>query len=226
MKDIKGLKSNTLNISRKYSLFLIIFLIILVSCNKKELKPLKYVQWVDNEKNGLSIEKEYDELTFNIQYQPLEYVILRQSKNPNINKEQYDEIKSEVEGLLYFNFIIEMIEGQKSPLYHNITSPVEYQNRVSYLSFQVPNDLKLVIAKDTLPCVLHHFERTYDIMPKITLILGFEKPSDFTEDNLKRDMIFIYDDKIFGVGKTQIKIDNKKLRRIPKLKIFTYATED
>lgn len=225
-KDIEELKRNRMNIRFKYSLLFIILLFFIVSCSKKELDPIKYIQWVENEQNGLSIDKEIGDLIFNVQYQPLDYVILRQNQKTSIDSESYKKIKGEVEGLLYFNFSISTIKDQKSPLYYNISAAEEYQYRVSYFSFEVSNDFKLVIANDSLPCVLHHFERTYNIIPKVTFVLAFEKPENFSEESLRNDFQFIYNDKIFDVGKIQIKLENKKIRRIPKLNIITYVTEN
>lgn len=202
------------------------FLIVMFSCSNHELKPVSYVLWVEDQKNGLYVEKEIGELVFSVQYKPIDYIILQQSQKPIIDSNDYNKIKQDIEGLLYFNFSISNTDNSKSPLYYKINSKEEFQYRLSYFSFEISNDIHLVYNNDTFPCALHHFERTYDLIPEVNIVLGFEKPENFIENEIDQDLQFVYSDKIFGVGKTQLIIDKKHIKKIPKLKISTYAAEN
>ena len=202
------------------------FIIAFFSCSNHELKPANYVQWVEDPKNGLNTEKKIGDLVFSIQYKPTDYIVLQQSQKPIIDSSDYYRIKHDIEGLLYFNFSISNTDNSKSPLYYKINSAEEFQYRISYFSFEISNDIHLVYNNDTFPCLLHHFERTYDLMPKVNIVLGFEKPENFIENEIEQDLQFVYSDKIFGVGRTQLIIDKKHIKEIPKLKISTYAAEN
>ena len=74
------------------------------------------------------------------------------------------------------------------------------------------NDLFLVRDQDTIPCSLYHFERTYNIAPYCTLLLGFDKKfKKFSSYQI------LYVDRLFSNKIITFNFLKESFERIPKL---------
>ena len=87
--------------------------------------------------------------------------------------------------------------------------------KLDYFAFNMQNDLSLVAGKDTLACVLHHFERTYNIAPYCDFLIAFELP--VKNNSQVEDKIFIFEDKLFKLGTIKLKIKKEDLHKVPTL---------
>lgn len=197
---------------------IILVILALTSCAKKALDPSGYMQWVEDEKNGLRVNKQVGDLIFILQYKPVDYVVLQEVKDPDISREVYEKTSDNFKGMQYFTFRIKTSQGNMSPLKYNLSAQEEYFGRVEYFSFRMQQDIKLIDGKDTLNCALHHFERDYELTPANTFVLGFELPAG-QEKNETRDKIFIYNDRVLGAGTIKIGINKRDINNIPTLKI-------
>jgi hypothetical protein len=187
---------------RVNNLIILLALLTLCSCGKKELEPKAYIAWVENESNGLKISKKLGEYNFTLQYQPSDYF--------NAKHGISEEVKSEKDSMQYYTMRI-FSEGKGDVLRYGV-SDQEYQDRIQYFSYEFSKDITLIDGKDTLPCILYHFERSYDMAPFNTLVLGFE------DRQSKQDKVFSFDDKVLGTGKINLIIQSEDIQRIPLLK--------
>jgi hypothetical protein len=126
----------------------------------------------------------------------------------------YKEHIAETSALEYYDLRIEVENGQEELLKHNLASAEQYDKRVKYYSFGLQNDVFLVNGADTLPCVMTHFERAFDIAPYATFQLAFPKQKDSTSDK-----IIIVHDKIFEKGILKFLFHEKDIEHLPKLKL-------
>ncbi len=206
-------------------ILIIIFIIFsFVSCSPKVLDAPDYVKWVKENKAKISATKTIDDFVFSVEYQPTEFLVL--SQMPNASEETFNKEVKEMNGLLYFVFKVGLKSGVESPIKFGVTSSNEYQERITYFSFNVQKELKLMINSVTYNCVLHHFERTYDMVPYVTCMLGFEKPENYSQVLLQDDIQFIYNDKVWGLGTVKLLIKKNSINRIPILNIPSYASEN
>jgi hypothetical protein len=174
-----------------------------------------YIKWIENEENGLLVKKTLGDFTFSLQYKPLDYVALSHFKRSNIKNEEFEKKKNEFEGMQYFTLRVQSASN-KNFLKAGIQSKDEEYARLQYFAFNMQNDLTLIDGKDTLKCVLHHFERTYNITPYADFVIGFEsgnKGSQLTNN----DKVLIYNDQVLNLGTIKIKINKQSLNRIPTL---------
>lgn len=185
----------------------------------QKLEPAAYVNWVESDDNGLKVSKAIGDFTFTALYKPLEYLALSELRD-SITKKAVEDKVSEYEGMQYFTFRISAKDQQKELLKVNIKSDNEYYNRIEYFSFKMQNDLKLIDGKDTLNCILFHFERVYGLAPFATFVVGFPLTKE-EEKNMKKktynDKTFFYDDRVFGTGHIYMTIKEKNLNQIPEL---------
>lgn len=193
-----------------------LFFIAAKGCSeRKELPPMEYVAWIENAENGLKVTKKVDDIVFTLQYKPHDYLVLKESKKVSPAPEDIIKGKKEIEDMQYFTFQVGNEAGTADGLTAGINDDSERYGRIEYFTSAIQKDFKLVEGTDTLPCLLHHFERTFGLTPYTTFVLGFEnrKRSEAT------DKVFIYEDKILQTGTIKILIPASSLNKIPQLTI-------
>lgn len=192
----------------------------------KSLKPVEYVKWVEDVGNELVVKKIIGDYVFALQYKPLDYSVLKAERNLNISKQELNSKTTEIEGLQYFTFQISTKEGNGELLKSGISGKdekVEYEKRIDYFSSKMQNDIKLIDGQDTLPCVLFHFERTYNLTPYSNFNLGFEYGSEEKSSGATRAPLtykskrLLYNDHAFNVGAVELMIKEENLNKIPNL---------
>jgi hypothetical protein len=183
--------------------------------SSKSLLPSEYVNWVQDEKNGLKKEKNIEDITFFMQYKPVDYVICQEEKNDSIKKELRNKKASELSDMEYYDLKIMITNGEGELLKYGISSPQDYNERVKYYAFQMQNDISMVENGDTIPCGLYHFERAYDVSPFSTFLLGFKKSK---KEKVDGEKTIIFYDKVYDKGIIKFTFNNKEQNNIPKLR--------
>ncbi|MGZ5485735.1 MAG: hypothetical protein ACXWFB_07490, partial [Nitrososphaeraceae archaeon] len=90
---------------------------------------------------------------------------------------------------------------------------VSFNQRVEYYSFKMQKDINIVIAeKDTVPCVLYHFERSYGVSPKNNFMLGF-KLSKF------KDAVLVYENPFLKTGTIKFALNAQEILHHTHIKI-------
>ncbi len=194
--------------------FILFFVLLISSCAKKQLEPKELLEFIEDDSNGFVQTKTIDEYTFKVMYQPIEYIVLKEIKDNILTKKIIEEKKKELDNLQYFLLEIEIPSEKGDLLKYNLTDNNEYYYRLKYFSFDMQNDIQLIENKDTLPCVLYHFERTYGLTSKCKITLAFEN-SPKTNTN----KIFVLNENVLGVGIVKLQFDYKELLNIPELKL-------
>jgi hypothetical protein len=204
-------------IKLSYALLLGIGLSMFVSCNEeKTLSPAKYVEWVKNPSNGLLQSKAINEFEFTAQYKPLNFIVAQEERTNDLSKKVLSSRREELgTDYFYYNFRIKNREGNLSPVGSGAHSEQEYQRRLGYFTFDMQKDLYLMYGNDTLPCSLFQFVRNYDIAPYVEFALGFKKDSKIT---INQDIIFVFEDRILGIGTTKILFDKQIFKNTPGIK--------
>jgi hypothetical protein len=191
--------------------------LLLNSCNNDQvLSPVEYVQWVKNPSNGFLQSKKLNEFEFSAQYKTLDFIVAQEERSVTLSKELLDARKKELgEDYLYYNFRIKNQEGNLSPVGSGAYSNQEYQNRLSYFTFEMQEDLYLILDQDTLPCTIYQFVRNYDVTPYVEFALGFEKSKKTT---INQDITFVFEDRILGIGTTKLLFDKHIFENTLKIK--------
>lgn len=174
----------------------------------EKLSPREYVAWVEDKNNGLKVEKEIEEFTYLLQYKPFEYVALMELKKETVGSLELNKKIEEYDGLQYYTFRIST-DSRMELLKKNLNEANDYYGRIQYFSFDMQKDLKLIEGKDTLDCVLFHFERVYGLAPYATFVLGFP----LTEGTNNKTLF--YDEQIFGAGKIFLTVQSKNCKKLP-----------
>jgi hypothetical protein len=160
-----------------------------------KLLPEEYVGWVEAKENGLKKEKTIEDIKFTAQYKPYQYVICEEARTNALPDTTFKKKTGELNGMQYYNLRIEVKDGNGELLKYGVASASEYKQRVNYFSFGMQNDIKLVEGNDTLPCLLYHYERAYDVVPYGTFLLAFP-----LSKNSNSDRTLIFFDRGFNKG--------------------------
>lgn len=183
----------------------------LTSCGVKSLKPEEYVKWVENADNGLSLTKEFDDVTFQVLYKPVNYIVAKEFLNGGIKKEEVDKRIKELGSMDYYTLRIKS-NSSNELLSANIGNESEYYQRLEYFMGPMQDDINLINANDTIPCALFHFERSYGLAPYNNFVVGFAG-----QKKIDDDQTFVFEDKILGTGKVMFKIKSEDRKNIPNI---------
>lgn len=80
----------------------------------------------------------------------------------------------------------------------------ELTEKLNYLNNQILDDFKLIKDKDTISCVMAHFERNFGVAPYLSIQIAFENRKDFDQ---QRKLIF-YHDQLLNNGDFQFESSN------------------
>jgi hypothetical protein len=180
---------------------------------RAEMLPAEYVQWVEDEQNGLKAAKTIGDYTFELQYKPDEYVVLRENSVAMPSAQEMRSETASIADMQYFTFRISSDSGNDL-LNDEPESASEYSSRLVYFSSLMQQDISLVENGDTLPCMLFHFERTFGVDTRSTFLLGFPKSKDMSTEKT-----FIYDDQELRTGTIILNIAGESIQNIPSLKL-------
>ncbi len=177
--------------------------------DNRELTPVEYVQWVRDERNGLKISQQEDKYIYELQYQPIEYLVILQERSEEIKASTLKDEAEKRGDLQYFTFKMSSTKGK------GILSDKDLfiENKDIYLLSGLQQDIMLAEGKDTLNCVMFHFEASNNLVPYDQCVLAFEK-----SENPESDITFLFRTQKYADGWIKIPIKRENINRIPKLK--------
>lgn len=146
--------------------------ILLPGCSSS-LDQDQYVRWVESYEHGLRVRTTVNDYTLDVQYKPTDYVAL-QRMDYNDASQSFNVARNAAEKLQYYTLTISTNQPENDLLRQG--SLAEKQRLLYYFSYELQHAIRLEEGGTKLPCVLYHFERSYDLKPRHTFVLGFERP--------------------------------------------------
>ena len=145
--------------------------------------------------------KKVNEFRFEAHYQP--HLLLTLNNNDSISLE--DKINYNVlnhvkdyANIHYIQFSLENLKFKSELLRFDLKSAQQYSDRIMYYSFYCNRDAYVIEnGCDTLRGSFVHFERTFDVTPKLNLTFAFERKTHTPVTSLN----FVFDDVIFDNGR-------------------------
>jgi hypothetical protein len=180
------------------------------------LDKSEYLKWIENEDNGFKNVITEGPLVYEVTYCPIDYMIAREFRTPQINRKQFLKRSEELRGLNYFKLRMKRKNSNNEILAYNLSGgQQEYYKRVDYLSYGLEEDIFLLQNdfSDTLKPALFHFERTYGVAPYIDFLVAFKADSS----NKYEHKVFVLDDKVFGSGVMRFDFNTNTIKNSPKL---------
>lgn len=188
--------------------------VLVVSCSVEQLRPTAYMSWMENPDNGFIATKTVSGITFSLQYKPYNYMALMKFKTADPDRKEFEKTKTEYGNLQYYTLRVSSAD-QQDLLRAQEADNLEYFQRLEYLVGHMQDQLTLIDGKDTLPCLLYHYERNYGLAPHSDFLLGFASSATTTPT----DRTLVLNDELFGTGPIYLTITGKALRREPQLQL-------
>ncbi len=209
------MKDTAVKRNKRVLFFFAVYTVFNTSCSKPAILNTKeYTAWIENPDHGASFTKKINDFEFAVLYKPIDYIAAIESKNRNISKDSILKRRKDLKGYQYYTFRIRSFKDNEF-FRTGMTSENEYYERLEYFVSNAQSDIKLIEGKDTIACAVYHFERNYGISPYNNIVLSFEEKDSLNTN----DKVFIYDDKMLGVGKIAVKIKADGLNDLPKWNI-------
>ena len=196
----------------KYSSYLAgIAVMLFTACSPRSLDPKAYSEWVKDGDNGLRVSKEIMDYRYELQHRPAELVVLQELNGNVTDKSAFTNRVKEMEDLQYYNL---HLFGPNGKAVISQSAGEQYFQRLEYYTSIAQQDISLTQDGDTLPCVLYHFERYYDLSPYNTLVLGFPK-----SENPSAERTLVFNDRALSMGPVKFNISASDFNNIPSLQI-------
>ncbi|MCF8231365.1 MAG: hypothetical protein K9J27_04180 [Bacteroidales bacterium] len=154
-----------------YRITTILVLGILASCSGN-LGPREYLQWVENEDNGLRVRQATTEATYSLQYEPAEYKALKSMERDAINQTNLMANEKRFSSLHHFLLKIR-------PKKHQFDSD---DALIEYLAYELEDNIQFIRGRDTLKrTVMYHLESPTGVKPYYHILLAYPR-TDSQED--------------------------------------------
>lgn len=189
----------------------VLFLLSGFSCNHPDaLAPKPYLAWIKKHHKKLIAKQELEGISYALTYRPVDLLVLSELGD-RPSQSDFFQLRKEYQDLQYFTL---RIQGNQDMMKYGIRSEDDYYQRLDYFAFYAQQDIQLIIAQDTLPCAMYHFERNYGGAPFLSLNLGFEVPEESRGD---RSVAFY--DRVYTGKLILLELAQEELNHIPKLQI-------
>jgi len=136
-----------------------------------------YSAYLADETHGFRQSVVIEPYQIQVEYQPAVYTAYRKTySKSNGNSEQYSQQLKEDKQIYFFQLKLSRTNGNDI-FYHLAQSQEDYQRWVYYFSYTFQKRIFLQQGGEKYPCILYHFERSYDLQGGRTMVLGFENPN-------------------------------------------------
>lgn len=178
------------------------------------LTPTEFVAWSDDVTNYQSKTQQIAEMKYTLTHLSAEYLAM-QELGVDASKEAIDSLKTNYSEMMYFRLRIEADGYNQELLKYQLAEAAEYERRVRYCSFDIASDLQVEKAGELpLMCGLSHFERSFDVAPFVTIMLGFDRKDIYDKNN---NVVVTYNDNLFGKGLVKFSWTKDELEAIPSI---------
>lgn len=107
---------------------------------------------------------------------------------------------SDSTGLEQYALQISLKDRKEDLISHGVHNNAELQQKLYYLSYRMQDAIYLERSGERYPCVLYHFQRSYDLKGSRTFMLGFSAGEKGEKDKI------VIDAPVFDTGVVKIKI--------------------
>jgi hypothetical protein len=193
---------------------ILVFIVCSFSCKTSIKDPIAFNAWIHNEKNGLVQKQLTDEIEMKMTYLPSTLMAFNNLDEKEMNNSAFEKSLEGFKGTLYFQFQLSVKDNKKDILKYALQNENDYYERLEYLNNRISEDMKLITSSnDTLDCKISHFERTYNVSPKINILLGF------ASNKLNQDFQVLWKDEMFYFKDFLFQYKIKNINAVPNFNI-------
>lgn len=197
---------------------LVISIILFTACGQRRLDASAYLNFLNEEDNGLVQKHLLDGVEYSLKFIPLDYAILLDIGPGMLDEIKLEQLRNEQSGVVTFQFLIKPLSGEYDALERNSNQVDNSDARISYLIGQINKDFQLSGNNGTFPCSLHHYERLYNKSAGHKVMLCFEV-ENYEKLIDGEEIKVVFNDHALGTGRLIYKFKTNSLKSIPILKL-------
>ena len=188
-----------------------VFVVMLGSCTKDNVTVPELKAYLTDEKNGLTKTISKEGVTVEVTYRPTDLVWANELVKTK-DKELQNEIQKTYDSLIYFVFNFSRNGSEIENRY--VSDPAKFTNVINYLSYDIDQDLYIVVGKDTTQALDVVFSRSFGGANATNLMAVFGG-TDLTNTN--KDLKVLFNDTMFGLGSNQFEFKINDIKNTPSL---------
>jgi len=190
---------------------------MLTACShrRETLSQEAYFGVLKSDHKEICQEKKFKDVRFSFRYRPIEEIILDDCGGRGLNDSLYAQLYNRHKDLQYYTLTLTSDRENDVLEHYNGESETAYFQMLDYLENGIQDNIYLVEGKDTLPCILSHYERNFGLSSQNNVSLAFKSTGP---DKLASvDKVLVYDDQLFNTGIMQFRISKESLNNLPGL---------
>lgn len=206
--------------SSKLNLFLVtglaVMCFLMLSLSPKNdaggVSPEEFKEFYKSHQSKFLKQNTVNDINYTVQFIPVELKILKANSikvtSDEVIRQMYVDYKNSYE------FLVQIEANEfKGDILEYPSLKESYNDRLSYLSFEMKNDIKFVLdQQDTINCAEYLYERNFGMSPKASITIGFETKKSF------KTLDIIINDKLFQTNNLRFEFNTKDIKLLPKLK--------
>lgn len=194
---------------------LCIFL-ILASCAPKEVEYNEFVNYIQDEDNGLHKQAEMNGIVTELTYKPTDIWVHLELGESQTTQRRKDSLRRHYNNYHYFT--VSLSKDNKEALHSSASSMMQYSELVQTLSFRMNEYVTLTTsAQDTIPVGDFSLDRTYGLSSATSLLFVFTREKTESAEWLQ----FNLNEFGLGTGNQRFRFKNKDLLKAPSIKFNT-----
>lgn len=201
----------------KYYILLFLIALLVHGCGPSELGPEAYMAYCNDGSKELIQQRDFDNIRYTLKYEPVDYKALKELKDNGGSTDyaEFENIKKEYDGLVYFVFKMENRGSKKSPIKSLVKSNEDLSRINQYCQSQLESNFYAESNGIKIPCAIFHMEEDHSLMNFNLVSFAFDK-SKIDQD---KDLIVVFDDPFFNSGAIKFNISKNSFTSLPKLKL-------
>lgn len=182
-------------------------LTLMLGACRNELSVQEFDAWMRDYDNGLHVKKESGHYLFEVQYQPVEWIVSQQ--HDFSSEDEYLKLVRNQSNLQRYILTVSLKDKNADFINQQVNDLAEKQQLLYYFSYRFQDDVHLEESKRSFPCALYHFERSSDLKNSRTFVLAFEATNEDTKESE-----IVIESPLFGASPIRIKVTKNNLPTI------------
>lgn len=201
----------------KYYILFCLIVMLMHSCGPSALGPEAYMAYCNDGSKELIQQRAFNNIRYTLKYEPVDYKALKELRDNGSSSgyAEFENIRKEYEGLVYFVFKIENAGSEKSPIKSLVKNNEDLSRINQYCQSQLESNFYAESNGIKVPCAIFHMEEDHSLMNFNLISFAF----DISKIDQEKDFTVVFDDPFFNSGTIKFNVSKNTLTRLPKLKL-------
>lgn len=201
----------------KYYILFCLIVMLMHSCGPSALGPEAYMAYCNDGSKELIQQRDFNNIRYTLKYEPVDYKALREIMDNGTSSDyaEFEKVRKEYDGLVYFVFKIENPGSKKSPIKSLVKNNEDLSRINQYCQSQLESNFYAESNGIKISCAIFHLEEDHSLMNFNLVSFAF----DASKIDREKDLTVVFDDPFFNSGAIKFNISKNTFTGLPKLKL-------